>query len=154
MAQQQRHFTRKVKPLHELKKSTRNERKRAIENVFKDVTNTLPEDVTSVKVDIQFQGGINMSFFPTSDTDELGGKLTAPGCEPEKLQQLIALKDRFRISDACLHEMHMLFPQIPPKNQVVAERKRLSTTIPIQESPLVSLILPSIFNSMYMYIKK
>ena len=125
-------FKRRVRPLCELKKSTRNERKRAIEQVFREATNTLPDDVTNVTVNIDFQGGINMTFSPTTDTEELGGKLATPPHNLETLQQLIFIKDRYRISDAALHEIHMLYSQIPPKNQICDERKRLSGTIPIQ----------------------
>lgn len=52
----------------------------------------------------------------------------------ESLSKLVAVKDRYLISDEALHEIHMLYEEVPPLAHVKRERSRQSTTINIQES--------------------
>lgn len=50
------------------------------------------------------------------------------------------VKDRFRISDDALHELHMVRSVLPSKHMLVEERKRLNTVVPIHVHPGVSIV--------------
>jgi hypothetical protein len=50
---------------------------------------------------------------------------------------VIAIKDKFRISDEALHELHMI-GTIPSKSAINVEKIRLNTTLEIRGHPTVS----------------
>lgn len=54
------------------------------------------------------------------------------------IQQVIAVKDKFRISDEALHELHMIGSIIPSKLAINAEKFRLNITLEIMSHPTVS----------------
>lgn len=54
------------------------------------------------------------------------------------IQKVIAVKDKFRISDEALHELHMIGSIIPSKSAINEEKIRLNTTLEIMSHPSVS----------------
>ncbi len=146
--QRKRKSKENLKPIVQLSKAMRCRRKRKIEATFREATTPYKSDIQKVTIDIEFQGGKRMCFSPTVHPDEEGGTLQEKYDE-NKLHRLLTIKDRYRVSDTAMHELHMLYPDIPPKNQIFAERNRLSKLINIQES--VS-IYSAQYQCQYIYI--
>ena len=91
------------------------QRKRKIENAFKDITNTLHKEITEVNVKLKFDSGKTMSFFQRQPTE-------ADAClkcvqeeeeNKEPVQKFMAIKEKYRISDEAFHELHMIGKVIP-----------------------------------------
>ena len=129
------------KKYEDLKHSGRTKRKRQMEDAFKEVTNTLDNEITEVKVELSFESGNSMSFKPRK-ADKTSDALEWERKERENkqlVQQCLIIKDKYRISDEAMHELHMLKQVIPSKNQIQDERQRLNTVLPIYQHEDVSI---------------
>ena len=130
------------KPFADLKNTQKCARKRKIESVFKSACDDLQRDIKRVKVEVEFDSGTILSFCPRQG--EAGKENTYLNAEKDerKLRQLtqdiLRVKDRFRISDTAMHELHMVCKALPSKNRLQDERNRLNTVIPIFSWPGVS----------------
>ncbi len=60
------------------------------------------------------EGGESLSFTVGVDQQDVGEEEME---HSKHLLNIIVIKDKFRISDEALHEIHMLTKPIPPKNQ-------------------------------------
>ena len=123
------------KKFEELKHSGRTKRKRQMEQAFRDVTNTLHTEISEVKVELKFESGSVMTFKPrkadnTMPHDALQWERKEAEMK-EVTQQFLMIKDKYRISDEAMHELHMVKHPVPSKNQIQDERQRLNTVIPI-----------------------
>ena len=125
-----------LKPYFELKHSERTQRK------FSEVASSLYSDITSIKVELEFHNGKKKYFYPrtlaSDDNSEL--KYSNRINDTDIIQQVLMVKDRFRISDDALHELHMVRSVLPSKHLLVEERKRLNIVVPIHVHPCVSIV--------------
>lgn len=100
------------------------------------------KDVKSVKVSLEFDTGTQLSFFPRKGSDRdnttLEDETVKTIQDVKNVQRVIAIKDKYRISDEALHELHMLMVAIPSKNKIQEERKRLNLTLELFSHPTVS----------------
>lgn len=96
------------------------------------------KDVKSVKVSLEFDTGTQLSFFPMKGSDRdnttLEDETVKTIQDVKNVQRVIAIKDKYRISDEALHELHMLMVAIP----IQEERKRLNSTLELFSHPTVS----------------
>ncbi|XP_062619871.1 uncharacterized protein LOC134281418 [Saccostrea cucullata] len=130
---------RKGKGFFELKHSQRAERKRKYQSAFRDASSLVHSDVSSIKVQLNFNNGQVLSFFPRKVSPHENGTLENEGLKNAKdldvIQKVIAVKDKFRISDEALHELHMIGSIIPSKSAINEEKIRLNTTLEIMSHP-------------------
>ncbi|XP_052075780.1 uncharacterized protein LOC127713848 [Mytilus californianus] len=128
-----------LKPYFELKHSERANRNIEIKRKFSEVASSLYSDITSIKVELEFHNGKKKYFYPrtpTSDHDESSElKYSNRINDRDTVQQVLMVKDRFRIFDDALHELHMVGSVLPSKHMLVEERKRLNTVVPIHIHP-------------------
>lgn len=130
---------RKVKGFFELKHSQRGERKRKYQSAFQEASSRVHSDVSSIKVQFNFDNGQVLSFFPRKVSPDENASLENECVKKSQdlavIQQVIAVKDKFRISDEALHELHMIGSIIPSKSAINAEKFRLNTTLEIMSHP-------------------
>ena len=135
---------RKAKGYFELKHSQRAERKRKYQSAFQEASNIIHSDVSSIKVQFNFNNGQILSFFPRKVSSHENTALENEGAKNSKdlsvIRQVIAVKDKYRISDEALHELHMIGAVIPSKTVINTEKNRLNTTLEIMSHPYVSSI--------------
>lgn len=133
---------RKVKGFFELKHSQRGERKRKYQSAFQEASSCVHSDISSIKVQFNFDNGHVLSFFPRKVSPDENASLEDEGVKKSQdlavIQQVIAVKDKFRISDEALHELHMIGSIIPSKSAINTEKYRLNTTLEIMSHPTVS----------------
>lgn len=83
-----------------------------------------------------------LSLFPRKVSPNENASLEDEGVKKSQdlavIQQVIAVKDKFRISDEALHELHMIGSIIPSKSAINTEKYRLNTTLEIMSHPTVS----------------
>nr|XP_011426297.2 uncharacterized protein LOC105327491 [Crassostrea gigas] len=130
---------RKVKGFFELKHSQRGERKRKYQSAFQEASSCVHSDISSIKVQFNFDNGHVLSFFPRKVSPDENASLEDEGVKKSQdlavIQQVIAVKDKFRISDEALHELHMIGSIIPSKSAINTEKYRLNTTLEIMSHP-------------------
>lgn len=130
---------REAKPYANLKPTARRLRKREYEKIFKEAASSMHKDVKSVKVSLEFDTGTQLSFFPRKGSDRdnttLEDETVKTIQDVKNVQRVIAIKDKYRISDEALHELHMLMVAIPSKNKIQEERKRLNSTLELFSHP-------------------
>ncbi len=126
------------KAMHQLSRANKSKRKRTIKQVFGDVGSVLYRDIKNFKVQLEMEGGESLSFTVGDDQQDVGEEEEME--HSTHLLNVIAIKDKFRISDEALHEIHMLNKPIPPKNQIQEEKQRLNGVIPIKEADGVSIL--------------
>lgn len=133
---------RKVKGFFELKHPQRGERKRKYQSAFQEASSCVHSDISSIKVQFNFDNRHVLSFFPRKVSPDENASLEDEGVKKSQdlavIQQVIAVKDKFRISDEALHELHMIGSIIPSKSAINTEKYRLNTTLEIMSHPTVS----------------
>lgn len=135
---------RNLKRYFDLSHSERASRSRQMEATFNNAASSLNDDVVSVKVELEFDNGKKKSFSPLSKQNEEGSdqlRYEKKLNDKSLVQKVLVVKDRYRISDDALHELHMLNSVIPSKNKIVEERKRLNSVLPIYVHPGVRLLV-------------
>lgn len=132
---------REAKPYADLKPTARRLRKREYEKIFKEAASSMHKDVKSVKVSLEFDTGTQLSFFPRKGSDRdnttLEDETVKTIKDVKNVQRVIAIKDKYRMSDEALHELHMLMVAIPSKNKIQEEQKRLNSTLELFSHPTV-----------------
>ena len=130
------------KPFADLNNTQRNARKRKMESAFIKACEDLPNNIKRLKVEMEFDSGTILSFCPKQSRQGKGNAFLNVEKDEEKLRQLtqdfLRVKDRYRISDAALHELHMVCSSMLSKNRIQDERCRLNSVIPIFSWPGVS----------------
>lgn len=130
---------RPVKSFENLKCTARRLRRRKYEEAFRNATTEVHNDIKSVKVTLQLESGKTMTFYPRQGSDEENSVLEDDNLKQQKdlklIQSVIHIKDKYRISDEALHELHMLGASIPSKNNIVLEKKRLNSTLELYTNP-------------------
>ena len=130
-----------VKRYYDLSKSQRRKRNREMETVFNVATKELNDDITKVKIENEFDNGRKKEFYSrTPEVTETNAMLNYQEKlnDKELAQQVLMLKDRYRISDDALHELHMIGSVLPSKNIIQEERKRLSSVTSVHVYPGVN----------------
>ena len=129
-----------VKPYKSLCKSEKFRRSQKIGKQLQESTKKIPH-LKRARVQLDFSCGSELEF--THDIDHLD----APSVKKRKtddakvLTQLLFIKDKYGISDAAIHELHMLFPSIPPLNVIKEKRKEMSQKVPVKDVDDVSVNL-------------
>lgn len=127
-----------MKSFENLKCTARRLRRRKYE-AFRNATTEVHNDIKSVKVTLQLESGKTMTFYPRQGSDEENSVLEDDNLKQQKdlklIQSVIHIKDKYRISDEALHELHMLGASIPSKNNIVLEKKRLNSTLELYTNP-------------------
>ena len=130
------------KPFADLKNTQKCARKRKIEATFKTACEALPGDIKRVKVEVEFDSGTVLSFCPRKEETDKENDYLKVEKDEEKLlkltQDILRVKDRYRISDAAMHELRMVCNALPSKNRLQDERSRQNTVLPIFSWPGVS----------------
>ena len=135
-------MNRKCKSYFELKHSQRTNRKRSYEQAFRNASEILHPDVKKVNVELMFEGGKVMKFSPKDQENDEKSSLewrNAAAIDIKDVQRVLAIKDKYRLSDEALHELHMLRTPIPPKNVLKDEQNRLNSAFPLFQSAIVSI---------------
>ena len=106
-----------------------------METAFVNACKELPSEVKRVKVELEFDSGTVLTFCPRQSMQGKENAFLNVEKDEEKLRkitrELMCVKDRFRISDAALLELHMVCNSIPSKNRIQDDRQRLNSAIPI-----------------------
>lgn len=141
---------RSLKRYFDLGHTERAFRNREMENKFTNVASSLSDDIVSVHVEIEFDNGKKKGFFPKSpDVEKYNQQLRYQDKLDNRslVQKVLVVKDRYRISDDALHELHMIGSTIPSKHHIVDERKRLNSVIPIYLYPGVRYLYNDLFRT-------
>lgn len=89
---------RKVKGFFELKHSQRGERKRKYQSAFQEASSCVHSDISSIKVQFNFNNGHVLSFFPRKVSPDENASLEDEGVKKSQdlavIQQVIAVKDK------------------------------------------------------------
>ena len=115
---------RNVKPYDRLSCSKRSERKAKLRKAVEEMSGSLPRDVKAVSVEITLDCGKTFRFSPLPEEDTVPENVPSSNINA----QVLAIKDRFCVSDMCLHELHMLGQPIPSKSQLAMEKAMLNIT--------------------------
>ena len=86
----------------------------------------------TIDIKVEFIDGPCFKFVcGKTEEDNEASKDKSPSAE--LIQPALSIKDRFRISDAAYHELHMLDEKLPSLYWLKPERKRLSSAVTIIE---------------------
>ena len=127
------------KPFADLKNTQKCARKRKIEATFKTACEALPGDIKESKWRLSSTQG---RYCPRKEETDKENDYLKVEKDEEKLlkltQDILRVKDRYRISDAAMHELRMVCNALPSKNRLQDERSRQNTVLPIFSWPGVS----------------
>jgi hypothetical protein len=130
-------FNQKVTPYCHLSKVGKYRKRLKLNEFFNSCVKKLPGDVNSCHVQINFEEGGVYSFTSQSLQTEVLSNDEIQSTEETELQRwekIMSVKDRYKISDSALHELHMLVPDIPSLNGLKKLRATANVTIPIYSS--------------------
>lgn len=114
--------------------NARGKRKRKYQKFLKSCVEKIPE-AKRANVDIRLEGGFNLNynFTVNGESDDEGDE------QPdEKLSQLLHVKDRYFISDEAVHELHMMYANIPSLNRIKKKRQESNSYLSIENIDNVS----------------
>lgn len=131
----------------QLNSNSRYKRKRRMSDYLDHSISNIP-GIARARCELTMKGG--HSFVSTHHFNEDGNgdmhealheiEEVARGYDQVKLAMLLNVKDRYKVSDSALHEIHMIYKSnIPPLNVIKRKRTEWNSIIPIHSIPGVSI---------------